>query len=74
MSDAGLKKHSITINGHRTSISLEPVFWQALKEEAKRDGKPLARLVSEIDSERQQNLSSALRVFVFNRLKNRQTP
>lgn len=66
-----LKKHSITIHGHRTSISLEEDFWQSLKDEAKRDAIPLARLVAHIDSERTQNLSSALRLFVLHRLQER---
>jgi predicted DNA-binding ribbon-helix-helix protein len=59
-------KRSLSISGHRTSISLEPEFWAALKDEAEREGKPLAALVSEIDSARgRRNLSSAVRVHLL---------
>lgn len=60
-------KRSITISGHRTSVSLEADFWQALTEIAAELKRPLAQLVDEIDKRdgRSQNLSSALRVFVL---------
>jgi predicted DNA-binding ribbon-helix-helix protein len=45
-------KHSVEIAGHRTSISLEPLFWDWLKEAAVTEGVPLARLVARIDAER----------------------
>jgi predicted DNA-binding ribbon-helix-helix protein len=60
-------KHSIVIAGHRTSISLEDAFWNALKEIAKDENLSLAGLVAQIDAARgSANLSSALRVFVLN--------
>ncbi|MBC7521674.1 MAG: ribbon-helix-helix domain-containing protein, partial [Sandarakinorhabdus sp.] len=52
-----LVKHSLTIAGHATSLTLEPVFWDALKAAAVADGKPLAALVAEIDEARTTNLS-----------------
>jgi predicted DNA-binding ribbon-helix-helix protein len=62
-------KRSMSISGHRTSISLEPEFWSALAATAKADGKSLSRLVSEIDQARgERNLSSALRVWLLNRI------
>jgi predicted DNA-binding ribbon-helix-helix protein len=62
-------KRSMSISGHRTSISLEPEFWSALTATAKADGKSLSRLVSEIDQARgERNLSSALRVWLLNRI------
>ncbi|MFM8859287.1 MAG: ribbon-helix-helix domain-containing protein [Methylocystis sp.] len=66
-------KHSIVIAGHRTSISLEDAFWNALRKIAHDDDLPLAALVAQIDAARgDANLSSALRVFVLNRaLKSR---
>jgi predicted DNA-binding ribbon-helix-helix protein len=64
-----LEKHSVTITGHRTSISLEPVFWQELKAAAAERGGSLADLISRIDETRDGNLSSALRVFVVERLQ-----
>jgi predicted DNA-binding ribbon-helix-helix protein len=60
-----LKKRSVSIAGHRTSISLEDAFWSALQRIARRRGLTLAALVSEIDSARTGNLSSALRVYVL---------
>jgi predicted DNA-binding ribbon-helix-helix protein len=59
-------KRSLTIAGHRTSISLEPEFWAALKDAAELEGKSLGALVSEIDAARgRRNLSSAIRVFIL---------
>ena len=56
-------KHSLSIAGHRTSVSLEDVFWRELKAQAQKDGVSLAALVAEIDAGRgDANLSSALRV------------
>ena len=45
-------KHSMTINGHRTSLSLEPAFWEALRAEAKRQGISTPALVAKIDGAR----------------------
>ncbi|MBT3926278.1 MAG: ribbon-helix-helix domain-containing protein [Rhodospirillaceae bacterium] len=58
-------KYSVAIDGHRTSVSLEPEFWQALKEIAAARRESLSALVTEVDRTRQGNLSSALRVFVL---------
>ena len=59
-------KRSLSIQGHRTSISLEEDFWLALKSIAECRGTSLAGLVAEIDQARSRvNLSSALRVFVL---------
>ncbi len=62
-----MSKRSITIAGHRTSISLEPPFWQALTEIAASRGTSIAALVAEIDRERPDhtNLSAALRLFTL---------
>jgi predicted DNA-binding ribbon-helix-helix protein len=63
-------KHSLVIAGHRTSISLEDAFWSELKACAQARGLSLAALVTEIDGTRgQANLSSAIRVYLFNRAK-----
>ncbi len=70
MRDA-LVKRSVTIQGHRTSFSLEPVFWEALREAAAADGKALNALVAEIDEARGTNLSSAIRVWLFERARGR---
>ncbi|HET6374503.1 MAG TPA: ribbon-helix-helix domain-containing protein [Methylocella sp.] len=59
-------KHSLSIAGHRTSISLEAAFWDALKAIARSRGQSLASLIAAIDAARgKANLSSAVRVFVL---------
>ena len=63
-------KHSLTIAGHATSLTLEPIFWKALKTAAAEEGKSLAGLVAEIDEARTTNLSSAVRVWLFARALN----
>lgn len=60
-----LIKRSVTIAGHATSISLEPIFWEALKRAAEEAGEPLNALIARIDEERTTNLSSAIRVWLF---------
>src|SRR5260370_40971248 len=62
---AVIKKRSVLIEGHATSLSLEAEFWSALREIARRRGTSLNRLVASIDASRAGNLSSALRVFVL---------
>ncbi|MEO6607033.1 MAG: ribbon-helix-helix domain-containing protein [Aestuariivirga sp.] len=63
-------KRSLTIAGHRTSLSLEPEFWTALKSHAASERKSLAALVGEIDATRgDRNLSSAIRVWVLQRVQ-----
>lgn len=69
-----LQKRSIQINGHQTSISLEPEFWAVLQDMAAGDDKSLAALVAQLDDDRaaltmKRNLSSHLRVYILNRLK-----
>lgn len=63
-----MKKHTITIHGHATSISLEDEFWDALKQEAQRQNLSIAGLVARIDEARTTGLSSAIRVYLFKRL------
>jgi predicted DNA-binding ribbon-helix-helix protein len=60
-------KRSVTISGHRTSVSLEAEFWSALSEIAAETKRPLAKIIDEIDKRegRGKNLSSALRIFVL---------
>jgi len=53
------------IAGHRTSVSIEDAFWLALAEIARNRGVSANRLITEIDRERQGNLSSAIRLFVL---------
>jgi predicted DNA-binding ribbon-helix-helix protein len=63
-------KHSILINGRKTSVSLENEFWDALHEIADRGNIALSAVVEQIDRDRDNiNLSSALRVFVLNHFR-----
>lgn len=64
-----IRKRSVTIAGHKTSLSLEEAFWRALKEIASADGTSLNALIEKIDRGRGGNLSSAVRVFVLERLR-----
>jgi len=71
---AGPLKRSITIAGHATSVTLEPVFWKALEEAADESALPLNALVARIDAARTQsdetvNLASAIRCWLFERLR-----
>ncbi len=58
-------KRSVVIAGHQTSVSLEHAFWSALKQAAARRGMTINDLVTQIDQQRQGNLSSAIRVFLL---------
>ena len=66
-----VRKRSVTIRGHRTSYSLEDAFQQALEKIAAERPTPLAALIAEIDEGRPRdtNLSSALRLFVFDAVR-----
>ncbi len=66
---ARLRKRSVVVAGHSTSVSLEQAFWHALKEIAARRRMPLAQVVAEVDAQRSGNLSSALRVYVLEQLQ-----
>jgi predicted DNA-binding ribbon-helix-helix protein len=63
----GVRKRSVTLAGHRTSLSLEPEFWDALKAAARAEGLSLNVLIARIDRERGTNLSSAVRVYLLRR-------
>jgi predicted DNA-binding ribbon-helix-helix protein len=64
-------KRSVTIAGHETSISLEPLFWAALERAAQVEGLPINALIAQIDVERLEtpggapNLTSAIRQWLF---------
>ncbi|HPG88428.1 MAG TPA: ribbon-helix-helix domain-containing protein [Hyphomicrobium sp.] len=68
-------KRSFSIDGHRTSISLEAAFWDALKKAAEEDRVAIASLVAAIDKERgSAGLSSAVRVWLLRRFQARAAP
>ena len=68
---AGITKHSVMIAGHRTSVSLEPEFWREFVSICLEEGIALSKKVAEIDSQRTENLSSAIRLFVLGELRER---
>lgn len=65
------EKRSVTIHGHRTSLSLEPSFWKELKIHADEKQCSLSALIMAIDDSRSENtnLSSAIRLYLFHSLK-----
>ncbi|PKP71104.1 MAG: aryl-sulfate sulfotransferase [Alphaproteobacteria bacterium HGW-Alphaproteobacteria-4] len=67
------EKHSLTLAGHRTSVSLEPEFWAAFRELATQSGKGINALAAEIDAARAPDtgLASAIRLFILAALRNR---
>jgi len=63
-------KHSLTLHGHRTSVSLEEAFWRAFRQVASARGQTLNGLAAEIDAARGDvGLASAIRVFVLETLR-----
>jgi len=61
-----LRKRSVALSGHQTSLALEPEFWAALEAEAAREGLSLAGLIGRIDAGRgERALASACRVFAL---------
>jgi predicted DNA-binding ribbon-helix-helix protein len=70
--DANFEKRSVSLEGHRTSVSLEHGFWSELERIARREGRSLASLIAFVDRQRgpDQNLASALRLHVLRDLRN----
>ena len=66
-------KRSLTLRGHRTSVSLEEEFWQAFRHIAEAQGKPVNALAAEIDDTRdlETGLASAIRLFVLRHYRDR---
>ncbi len=60
-------KHSLSLKGHRTSVSLEDAFWDGFRDIARQEGVALNELAAQIDAERGVDcgLASAIRLFVF---------
>lgn len=67
------RKHSLTLNGHRTSVSLEPDFWQAFRDMAAERGMGLNALAAEIDASRDDGtgLATAIRLTVLRHYRDR---
>jgi len=66
------EKHSLTLKGHRTSVSLEPEFWRAFRDIAALKSIPINALAAEIDADRgvEMGLASAIRLFVLRHYQN----
>ena len=64
-----LRKRSVTISGHRTSISLEDEFWAELVHIAEQNSISPNAIIAAIDGDRETNLSSAIRLFILANLK-----
>ena len=65
------RRRSVVLNGHRTSVSLEDEFWEALREIAHAQERSMNALIAEIDGKRRGNLSSAVRLYVLDDLRGR---
>ncbi len=61
-----IRKRSVSIAGHQTSVSMEDAFWQRLGDIAKARNTSVSALIRHVDAGRTGNLSSALRVFILN--------
>ena len=71
MKSSLIVKRSITVAGHKTSVTLEDAYWESLKEIATGRNMTLSSLVTAVDSERpRSNLSSAIRLFVLDFYRN----
>ena len=70
------EKHSLTLRGHRTSVSLEPEFWQAFRAIAAAENRPINDLAAEIDADRgtARGLATAIRVYVLRYWQARAAP
>ena len=71
---SAIVKRSVNIAGHLTSVSLEQEFWDELKAIARHKNQSVPKLIASIDKTRDGGLSSALRVFVLNSIKEGETP
>jgi len=60
-----MKKHSVELSGHRTSIAIEDEFWLEIKKIAIRQNVSLRQLLIQIDNHRTHNLASSIRLFVL---------
>ena len=69
-------KHSLTLRGHRTSVSLEDEFWRAFRQIAAEQGQPVNVLATAIDEARDSDigLASAIRLYVLRHYRDRVNP
>ena len=67
-----MNKHTVKVNGHDTSVFIAEEFWLELKHISKLKKKSISVLISDVDKNKKtQNLSSAIRLYILNHLKNK---
>ena len=67
-----MNKHTVKVNGHDTSVFIEEEFWLELKHISKLKKKSISVVISDVDKNKKtQNLSSAIRLYILNHLKNK---
>jgi len=67
-----VNKHTVKVNGHDTSVFIEEDFWTELKHISKLNKKSISTIISDVDKNKKtQNLSSAIRLYILNQLKNK---
>lgn len=71
MNPQAIRKRSVVVSGHKTSVSLEGAFWRELARVAHGQGVSVNHLIGAIDAARQGGLSSAIRIFVLEDLRAR---
>ncbi len=71
MNPQEIRKRSVVVSGHKTSVSLEDAFWRELARVAHRQGVSVNHLIGAIDAARAGGLSSAIRIFVLEELRER---
>jgi predicted DNA-binding ribbon-helix-helix protein len=71
--DTGLKKRSVRIAGHETSVTMEDAFWNVLRDIAQERDVSLNTLITEIDEQNEGNLSSCIRVYILHHLQQKLT-
>jgi predicted DNA-binding ribbon-helix-helix protein len=72
MKESSIRKRTVMIGGQKTGVTLEDEFWKGMREISRARGMTLSELVAEIDAAREQNnLSSAVRLFVLDYYRGR---
>ncbi len=71
---SGLRRRTLIVSGHRTSVALEPAFWREISAIAGARNQTVAALISEIDAARPGSLASAIRVYVVEQLRAASAP
>ena len=69
-----IRKRSVLLAGHQTSVSVEDIFWDHLVQIAKKQGLSINDLITKLDANRTGNLSSAIRICVLNHVLETKSP